>query len=131
MEHPKGKGRAKPTDVHIGKRLRRLREARRMSQEVLGAHVGVTFQQIQKYEKGDNRIGGSTLYKIATAFGVTPQYFFLNLPGMGEDQSLPPEIDINRRTLRLAEDIDALTDKSLVKGLRCLVNTVKYARKDA
>jgi transcriptional regulator with XRE-family HTH domain len=63
-------------DRQIGTRLRMLRSARGKSQEWLGAQLGITFQQVQKYEKGINRIGGSRMQQIASALGVTPAYFF-------------------------------------------------------
>ena len=56
-----------PVDIHVGKQLRYLRISRRMSQERIGAMVDLTFQQIQKYEKGTNRISASVLYHLARA----------------------------------------------------------------
>jgi transcriptional regulator with XRE-family HTH domain len=63
-------------DRQIGTRLRMLRIGRGKSQEWLGAQLGITFQQVQKYEKGINRIGGSRMQQIASALSVTPAYFF-------------------------------------------------------
>lgn len=65
-----------PVDVHVGKRLRMFRSACNMSQEVLGVAVGVTFQQIQKYEKGSNRVGASRLYQFAKVLNVDISSFF-------------------------------------------------------
>lgn len=65
-----------PIDVLVGQRVRAYRLSRRMSQSALGEKVGVTFQQIQKYERGANRIGGSRLKKIATILGVNVAAFF-------------------------------------------------------
>lgn len=61
---------ANPVDVHIGARIRAERQARGISQTALGRGIGVTFQQVQKYEKGGNRVGGSRLVKIADILGV-------------------------------------------------------------
>ncbi len=63
-------------DVIVGQRLRERREALRISQGRLGRHLGLTFSQVQKYEKGSNRIGAGRLYQIAEFLGVTPAYFF-------------------------------------------------------
>ena len=63
-------------DRQIGMRLRLLRAARGKTQEWLGEQLGLTFQQVQKYEKGINRISGSCMQDIASALGVTPAYFF-------------------------------------------------------
>jgi transcriptional regulator with XRE-family HTH domain len=53
-----------------------------MSQEKLGEHLGITFQQIQKYEKGTNRIGASRLQAIARVLSVPPAFFFEDAPGI-------------------------------------------------
>ncbi|SCM79897.1 Uncharacterized HTH-type transcriptional regulator Smed_0045 [uncultured Pleomorphomonas sp.] len=58
-------------DITIGQNIRRTRLLKGMSQEALGEAVGITFQQIQKYEKGTNRIGGSRMVQIAQALGVS------------------------------------------------------------
>jgi len=69
------------TDVHIGSRVRMRRMMLGMSQEKLGDALGLTFQQVQKYEKGANRIGGSRMVQIATVLGVAPAYFYEGAPG--------------------------------------------------
>ena len=69
---------AHPVDVHVGKRMRMKRNMLGMSQEDLGKSVGVTFQQVQKYERGTNRVGCSRLYEIAQVFNVAVGYFFEN-----------------------------------------------------
>ena len=63
-------------DVHVGSRVRSLRIQLKMSQTDLGESLGITFQQVQKYEKGKNRISSSRLHQIAKVLGVTPPYFF-------------------------------------------------------
>jgi transcriptional regulator with XRE-family HTH domain len=72
-----------PVDVHVGRRLRLRRMMIGMSQEKLGSELGLTFQQVQKYEKGTNRIGASRLYDIARILGVPVQFFFDDLPSAG------------------------------------------------
>lgn len=67
---------ADPIDVYIGQRLRALRIERRVSQSDLGAALNVTFQQIQKYERGDNRVSASMLMKAAEALGSPIAEFF-------------------------------------------------------
>ena len=73
--------RASPVDVHVGQRLRRRRNAVGMTQETLAEGVGLTFQQIQKYEKGANRISASRLQQFANMLGVTVPWFFEDAPG--------------------------------------------------
>lgn len=65
-----------PVDIHVGRRLRLKRTFLGLSQESVGKQIGVTFQQIQKYERGINRMGASRLYDFAKALGVQVSYFF-------------------------------------------------------
>ena len=65
-----------PVDVYVGRRLRLKRTFLGLSQESVGKQIGVTFQQIQKYERGINRMGASRLYDFAKALGVQVAYFF-------------------------------------------------------
>jgi transcriptional regulator with XRE-family HTH domain len=69
-----------PIDRHVGARLRMRRMLIGMSQEKLGDALGITFQQIQKYEKGANRIGASRLQELARILGVPPAFFFEDAP---------------------------------------------------
>ena len=80
---------ADEVDAHVGRRLRRRRTALGMSQEQLGAALGLTFQQVQKYEKGQNRIGAGRLYRIANILGVPVQYFFEGLSNGSDTAMLP------------------------------------------
>ena len=72
-----------PIDIHVGGRVRLRRMMLGMSQEKLGEQLGITFQQIQKYEKGTNRIGASRLQNIATVLSVPVGFFFDGAPGQG------------------------------------------------
>ena len=69
-----------PTDKHVGARVRMRRLMLGLSQEKLAGGLGLTFQQVQKYEKGTNRIGASRLQQIANILKVQPQFFFEELP---------------------------------------------------
>ena len=76
-----------PIDIHVGSRVRLRRMMLGMSQEKLGEALGLTFQQIQKYEKGTNRIGASRLQHIARVLSVPVSFFFEDAPGAPVDQS--------------------------------------------
>lgn len=79
------------TDKLLGARVRARRHAISMSQEKLGDALGLTFQQVQKYENGSNRIGAGTLYELARILGVKPSWFFEDLetlPGPANDSLL-------------------------------------------
>lgn len=76
---PRGRladGAPNPVDVHVGARMRLRRTLLGLSQEQLGAAIGLTFQQIQKYERGANRIGASRLFDLAQVLDVPVSYFF-------------------------------------------------------
>lgn len=70
-----------PIDVHVGSRIRLRRTMLGMSQEKLGESLGITFQQVQKYEKGTNRVGASRLQNIARILNVPAAFFFEDAPG--------------------------------------------------
>jgi transcriptional regulator with XRE-family HTH domain len=65
-----------PIDIHVGSRMRMRRLAVGMSQQKLATALGVTFQQVQKYEKGANRMGSSRLQQVADVLGVAAPFFF-------------------------------------------------------
>jgi transcriptional regulator with XRE-family HTH domain len=69
------------TDRHVGNRVRMRRKMQGMTQEKLGQALGLTFQQVQKYEKGTNRIGASRLQHIASIQQVPISFFFEDAPG--------------------------------------------------
>lgn len=73
-----------PIDIHVGSRVRLRRAMVGMSQEKLGEALGITFQQIQKYEKGANRIGASRLQQIASVLNTPIAFFFEDAPGSPE-----------------------------------------------
>ncbi len=68
--------RPNPTDIYVGSRIRMRRKMLGLSQEKLGERLGITFQQIQKYEKGTNRVGASRLQAMSDALEVPVAYFF-------------------------------------------------------
>ncbi|WP_099865761.1 helix-turn-helix domain-containing protein [Pararhizobium haloflavum] len=70
-----------PIDIHVGSRIRLRRTMMGMSQEKLGESLGITFQQIQKYEKGTNRVGASRLQNISSILSVPVSFFFEDAPG--------------------------------------------------
>jgi transcriptional regulator with XRE-family HTH domain len=71
-------------DTHVGQKIRARRIFLQMSQTEVADALGITFQQIQKYEKGMNRVGASRLQQISDALGVSPFYFFEGAPTVGK-----------------------------------------------
>ena len=80
-EPAKSSRRPNPIDVHVGSRVRLQRMLLSMSQEKLGEKLGLTFQQVQKYEKGINRIGASRLFELSRVLSVPIQFFYDEAPG--------------------------------------------------
>lgn len=76
------------TDIHVGSRIRLRRVMLGLSQEKLGDGLGITFQQVQKYEKGTNRVGASRLQHISELLDVHISYFFEGGPEASEDRAL-------------------------------------------
>src|SRR5204863_6191523 len=73
-------GRPSPIDVHVGSRIRLRRTLLGMSQERLGEALGLTFQQVQKYERGVNRVGASRLFDLSRVLDVPISFFFDDMP---------------------------------------------------
>ena len=121
-------------DVHVGSRIRMRRQLISMSQEKLGELLGITFQQVQKYEKGSNRISASRLFYAAKILGVPVQAFFEDLPGTegdsgfsesGEQNSVMSSM-MNAEGIKLAKafrDADSTNKQKLIAALaRCIVD---------
>ena len=73
-------GKPNPVDIHVGSRVRLRRTMLGMSQEKLGEAIGLTFQQVQKYERGANRIGASRLFELSRVLDVPVSFFFDDMP---------------------------------------------------
>ena len=80
-----------PIDKHVGSRVRMRRMMLNMSQEKLGDALGLTFQQVQKYEKGTNRIGASRLQQISQILQVPVEFFFEGAPNLMGSGSAPKD----------------------------------------
>ena len=113
----KTRSRNSESDAAIGARIRAARVAVRMSQTELAGALGVSFQQVQKYETGKDRVTASTLQGIAAVLGVHPGSFF------GHDMPVPigglPDL---RSALRIAERIQRIRNPVVVKRLMALVD---------
>jgi len=101
MIDKENKKKPNPTDIYVGSRIRLRRNMLGMSQENLGEKLGITFQQIQKYEKGTNRVGASRLQAISSILGVPVSFFFEDFvsqdaaggKGFGEESSATFALD--------------------------------------
>lgn len=112
---------ANPIDVHVGNRIKLLRRSLNLSQTGLASELGVTFQQVQKYENGNNRISASKLYLIAVALGVTPDFFFEGLLGVEGDNELQEQ---SLKTTRAASLISKIQDEPTTTALFELIRAM-------
>lgn len=124
-----------PVDVHVGMRLRTLRKLKSFSQEKLAQALGLTFQQVQKYERADNRIGASRLHHIAEALGVTVSYFFEGfgkaarppvyaLAEDGEETEVDDNILHRSETIRLVSLYYQIQDEATRKQVLDMIKTL-------
>jgi transcriptional regulator with XRE-family HTH domain len=86
-------------DFYVGQKIRARRMFLRMSQSDVADALGITFQQIQKYERGLNRVGASRLQQISDALGVSPFYFFEGLPTPGKETFAPQQGELSERAI--------------------------------
>lgn len=104
-------------DIEIGTRLRKARVAAGLTQTELGVRLGISFQQIQKYERGRNRIGCGRLYKIARILGVKITYFFDSVEHLLDANAVPTGTNemgaIDNRTIRAAQVLANLPDEKI------------------
>ncbi|MGM4914802.1 helix-turn-helix domain-containing protein [Hyphomicrobiales bacterium] len=115
-------------DVHVGKTIRIQRLLRKVSQTELGDRVGVTFQQIQKYEKGSNRVSASMLVEIAGALSVDVRTFFddLTAPAANANDNPAPseEFIISREGVQLNAAFFSIKNEQLRKKILKLVQAI-------
>lgn len=131
-------GRPSPIDVHVGTRIRLRRTLLGMSQERLGDALGLTFQQVQKYERGVNRVGASRLFDLSRVLDVPISFFFDDLPdsvagmpgrrpavGFAESQEPMADENMNRReTLELVRAYYRISDPSIRKKVFELIKSM-------
>lgn len=118
-----------PVDVHVGSRVRERRTMLGLSQEKLARAFGVSFQQVQKYERGANRISASRLHQLASILDVPMTFFFEGLPGEGDDgasaaTNAGEEKMMNRETLELVRAYYRIPDQAVRKRFVDLVRAV-------
>ncbi|NIZ00835.1 helix-turn-helix domain-containing protein [Thalassospira lucentensis] len=144
VKNTRGRGRGRtangnpnPVDIHVGARVRLRRTLLGMSQEKLGEAIGLTFQQVQKYERGANRVGASRLYDLSRVLEVPVSFFFDDMPDEIASKSVhqrremsesPDPFDndpMNRReTLELVRAYYRITDPNQRKKIFELVKSM-------
>jgi transcriptional regulator with XRE-family HTH domain len=106
--------RPSPIDVHVGSRIRLRRTLMGLSQEKLGEALGLTFQQVQKYERGVNRVGASRLFDLSRVLDVPISFFYDDMPeSLSSAYGGPPPLPGARRAVGFSEKQDAFGDDTL------------------
>ena len=127
-EYGRGTGIPNPIDVHVGKRIRICRWLLGMNQQTLAEALGLTFQQIQKYEHGANRVSASRLSAMAEALGVPIAYFFDGLsptdtPISADDKARREQLE-QPETLDLIRLYYAIPDATVRRQLLAMVKAI-------
>jgi transcriptional regulator with XRE-family HTH domain len=130
-----------PIDRYVGSRVRARRVGIRLSQTKLGEAIGVTFQQVQKYENGTNRIGASNLFKIAKTLGVDVAYFFEGVQEIADSMLTDsPEVPLagikedpltSRDAIELMHNYYRVKDPNVRKRLAQFVKTLAHSTDEA
>ena len=130
-EHPH------PVDIHVGSRVRLCRTLKGLSQQKLAQALGLTFQQVQKYERGANRVGASRLFELSQILDVPPSFFFEgaptmdggtapDAPGLSEGDQAPFDSErlFRREILEFVRAYDRIEDPAVRKRLFELVKAI-------
>ncbi len=124
-----------PVDIYVGLRLKHFRKLKGLSQNQLAEYFGLTFQQVQKYEKGSNRISASRLYEAAGILGVTVQDFFNGYEGEdGQDEQVDQKLNAFYENFSLSKiktinNITEIQDRGVQDTLIDLIRTISQAQK--
>jgi transcriptional regulator with XRE-family HTH domain len=115
----------KAIDILVGSRLRARRMELALSQAALARHLGLTFSQVQKYEKGSNRISAGRLYQLAALLGVPVQYFY---KGLGSPLLEPPGVSpavTAEEEAQLHDALDKVSDPRARQALLALASSLE------
>jgi len=117
-----------PVDKLVGRNIRIRRLQKGLSQTALAQKLGLTFQQVQKYEKGTNRVGSGRLYQIASVLGVPLTVFFegSDSPQSSPEQSLMNQL-VEPQSMRLIQAFSEITDPEVRRSLVQLVEKIASA----
>lgn len=113
-----------PVDLHVGNRIRQQRTLVGMSMEALGHAVDLTYQQIQKYEKGSNRVSASMMWKFAKALGVPVASFFEGLSDEPQKGKAAKDPMVSREVLQLARHYAAVKKPAARLAIRELAKSL-------
>jgi len=118
------------TDIYIGKRLRMLRLSKGLSQTDIANQLGITFQQIQKYENGKNRIGAGRLQEMANLLGVSAAYFFKDGPrvkNINPAEASATDLLSKKDSLALTQAFNKIRDRAIRRYVVDLIEQLAHS----
>lgn len=121
----RSRAQARTVDAHVGRRIRDKRNERSMSQTEVANALGVTFQQVQKYERGTNRVGASRLYDLSRILGVQVQYFFEGLESQDSGNTVDEDNIVHLMRPDTVELVDAYYKVDNPQVRRQILSTIR------
>ncbi len=113
-----------PVDTHVGKKIRQARLVRGLTQSAVARQLGLSFQQLQKYETGYNRVSASKLFELSQLLGVSPSYFFEGLvSGEGEQEPGPAAL-MDDQTAKAVQALASIRDEKVKSHLRSMIHEI-------
>lgn len=111
-----------PVDIHVGKKIRQARLVRGLTQSAVAKELGLSFQQLQKYETGYNRVSASKLFELSQLLDVSPSYFFEGLAS-GEDQASAIDL-MDDQTAKAVKALASIKDEKVKSHLRSMIHEI-------
>ena len=111
-----------PVDIHVGKKIRQARLVRGLTQSGVAKQLGLSFQQLQKYETGYNRVSASKLYELSQLLDVAPSYFFEGL-ATGEPEPAPTTL-MDDQTAKAVQALAWIQDEKVKNHLRSMIHEI-------
>lgn len=109
-----------PVDIHVGQRIKEIRTVRGLTQSNVADHLGISFQQLQKYETGANRVSASRMFELSKLLNITPAFFFEGLEGHSYDTMPPMDIE----TAKIASALSSIKNKKLKNRINTLISEI-------
>ncbi len=111
-----------PVDIHVGKKIRQARLVRGLTQSAVAKQLGLSFQQLQKYETGYNRVSASKLFELSQLLDVSPSYFF---EGLVSGQEEPAEATLmDDQTAKAVQALASIQDEKVKNHLRSMIHEI-------
>jgi len=109
-----------PVDIHVGKRVKEIRTIRGLTQSNVADLLGISFQQLQKYETGANRVSASRMFETAKLLDVSPSFFFEGIDGETTADIAPMDLE----TAKIANLLSNIKNEKLKKRLYTLISEI-------